>query len=37
MVTTSDPELPREGDHNRAVHSLLDRVVLAAERGEGDS
>jgi CubicO group peptidase (beta-lactamase class C family) len=34
MVTTSDPDLPREGDHNEAVHELLDRVVLAAEWGE---
>jgi CubicO group peptidase (beta-lactamase class C family) len=33
MVTTSDPVLPREGDHNRAVHRLLDRVVMAAENG----
>jgi CubicO group peptidase (beta-lactamase class C family) len=37
MVTTSDPDLPREGDHNRSVHELLDRVVIAAERGEGAS
>lgn len=34
MVTTSDPDLPREGDHNRAVHDLLDDVVRAAEWGE---
>ena len=34
MVTTSDPDLPREGDHNEAVHALLDRVVRAAEWGE---
>lgn len=33
MVTTSDPVSPREGAHNRAVHALLDRVVLAAEAG----
>lgn len=35
VVTTSDPDLPREGDHNGAVHDLLDRIVIAAERGEG--
>ena len=33
MVTTSDPVSPREGAHNRALHALLDRVVLAAETG----
>jgi CubicO group peptidase (beta-lactamase class C family) len=37
MVATSDADLPRENEHNRALHSLLDQVVLAAERGEGDS
>lgn len=35
VVTTSNPDLPREGDHNEALHELLDRVVEAAERGAG--
>ena len=34
MVTTSNPDLPREGDHNRALHELLDDVVRAAQWGE---
>ena len=34
MVTTSNPDLPREGDHNDALHDLLDEVVRAAEAGE---
>lgn len=34
VVTTSDPVSPREGDHNRAVHDLLeDYLIPAAERG----
>jgi CubicO group peptidase (beta-lactamase class C family) len=34
VVTTSDPDVAREGDHLRAVRALLrDRIVPAAERG----
>lgn len=34
VVTTSDPVTPREGDHNRAVHDLLDELLIpAAEAG----
>src|SRR5690606_27974664 len=34
VVTTSDPVAPREGDHNRAVHELLDALLIpAAEAG----
>ena len=34
VVTTSDPYSAREGDHNRALHDLLDEYLIpAAERG----
>jgi CubicO group peptidase (beta-lactamase class C family) len=34
VVTTSDPVSPREGNHNRALHDLLDDYLIpAAERG----
>jgi CubicO group peptidase (beta-lactamase class C family) len=34
VVTTSDPDAPREGDHLRAVRRILaERIVPAAERG----
>jgi CubicO group peptidase (beta-lactamase class C family) len=36
VVTTSDAVSPREGDHNRQLHRLLDDLLIpAAERGEG--
>jgi CubicO group peptidase (beta-lactamase class C family) len=36
VVTTSDAVSPREGDHNRQRHRLLDDLLIpAAERGEG--
>lgn len=36
VVTTSDPVSPREGDHNRALHRLLDELLVpAAEAGVG--
>lgn len=33
VVMTSDPISPREGGHNRALHLLLDEIVVAAEDG----
>jgi CubicO group peptidase (beta-lactamase class C family) len=36
VVTTSDAVSPREGDHNRQIHRLLDDLIIpAAERGAG--
>ncbi len=36
VVTTSDPVSPREGRHNRALHELLDDLLVpAAIRGNG--
>jgi hypothetical protein len=33
-VTTSDAVSPREGDHNRTLHRLIDDLLIpAAERG----
>ncbi len=35
VVTTSDPEVERDGGHLRAIHSLLgESIIPAAERGE---
>ncbi len=33
VVVTSDPDAPREHDHNRTLHALLDDLVRAAELG----
>ncbi|MGH7463896.1 MAG: serine hydrolase domain-containing protein [Longimicrobiales bacterium] len=34
VVTTSDAVSPREGDHNRTLHSLVDELLIpAAEQG----
>jgi CubicO group peptidase (beta-lactamase class C family) len=36
VVTTSDPVSPREGDHNRALHELVDELLIpAAQSGAG--
>lgn len=34
-VMTSDPDSPREHEHNHTLHGLLDELVQAAERGAG--